>query len=256
MHRAQSYINTQVKPLLPQNGFKSSNLSAPQATGLRQAVLDDAYSYMYSGAVSIAEAINALDRSLYTWATVKLYYSVFYLARSLIACSGTAIVYDGTKCFSVNCRPGASPVKRDGSTHKAVLGAFGSILPGNPLLSQPIDNMDAPEWLMARREDANYKNARFYEPAIPAHFAYISKVGIRKSISAYINDDVFLYTFDPEHAMLALPVEALKLCLVEITACAPPKNTTVEDAKFLSTLFQDRNGPIADIIKLINTALK
>lgn len=250
MHLAQKYVNDHLKGL-PGTEFRNVVLDASQATGLNQALLKDAYSYMYSGCVSIADAVQALDRSLYTWATVKLYYSLFYLVRSLIATTGTAIVYEGTKGFTITCLPGESPKKREGTTHKATLAAFKMVLPHNKLFSQPIDTIVAPDWLMARREEANYKKSRFSEPAPPEHFKYIASKGVRRAVETYVDDDTFLYAFQPQHAMLALPIEAFKMALEKIGSVSEAKFMPENDANYLQSIYCDNSGPIDKITAMI-----
>jgi hypothetical protein len=206
---------------------------------------------MYSGTVSIGDAVQAIERSMYTWATVKLYYATFYLARALLALNGTGLIYDGTKPYSWDGLPGAIPTKRDGPTHKVVLNTFSAILPKNPLLSQPINSIGALQWLMQRREEANYANARFSEPNAPKHFTLIAQEGVRRVISAYVRDDTFLYAFDPQHAILALPIEALKQVIKRSLAGGSSTTMNPDDRKYLAGLYFDKAGPLADIAALL-----
>lgn len=247
MHQAQSYIDTTIRIAAGNTKLANVPLSATQSAALRLALAADASAYVYSGAISIADAIRALDQSLYTWATVKLYYATFYLSRSLLASQGTAIFYDGTKPFSWQSLPGAIPVKRDGPTHKAVLSTFSAVLPNNPLLSQPIGTTEALSWLMQRREDVNYSNARFCEPDSPDHFTFISREGVRRPISAYVQDNSYLYAFDPEHAMLALPIQALKLSLLPRAGRSP---LSIAEKKYIASLYFDKTGPLAELVGL------
>lgn len=226
-------------------------LSASQAAALRQALGRDARDYLYSGIVSIGEAVQAIDRSLYTWATVKLYYAVFYMIRALLAEHGTAIFYDGTKPFSWNSIAGSMATKRDGATHKVVLMSFQSVLPTSPLLSQPIGGQGALDWLIKRREEANYTNPRFSEPSAPAHLDLIARSGVRKSVSAYLRDSTLLYAFDPENAILAFPIEALKLVLRSKAAGGAGITLTEDDRKYLAGLYMDKTGPLAEAVNLI-----
>ena len=59
-----------------------------EATTLAASLRDDARDAIYSGVLSIAEAIQGLDRQLYSWTTVKLYYSVCYFARAALGLHG------------------------------------------------------------------------------------------------------------------------------------------------------------------------
>jgi len=251
MHQAQRYVDLHIRPVAPNGKLSLVALSATQATGLSLALTRDAVDYLYSGTISIGDAVQAVERSLYTWATVKLYYAVFYLSRALLALNGTALVYEGSKPFSVACAPGATPVKRDGPTHKAVLTAFASVLPNTPLLSQPIGATPALEWLMQRREEANYTNARFCEPSAPAHFKVIAHAGVRRSISAYMHDTSYLYTFDPQHAMLAMPIEALKEVIKLFALNGAANLISADDRRYIASLYCDKTGPLPEIVALL-----
>lgn len=249
---AQSYVDSQLRVVAPGGKLSNLALNSAQATGLKLALDTDMKSYLYSGVVSIGDATQAIDRSLYTWATVKLYYAVFYLARAMLAVNGTAVFYDGTKPFSWNCSAGAMPVKRNGPTHKAVLSTFSAVLPSNPLLSQPIDSIDAMDWMMKLRESANYMNARFCEPNAPKHFEVIARSGVRQSVAAYVNDKTYLYTFDPQHAMIALPIEALKQVLNQHAKSKTGNALNVDEFRYLASLYFDKSGPLPDMLALLN----
>ena len=251
MHQAQKYVDGHIKPTAPQGDkLETVALSAAQATGLRQALATDAADYVYSGAISIGDAVQAIDSARYTWATVKLYYAVFYLARGLLASHGTAIVYDGKKPLSWESAPGTMPTKRNGTTHKAVLSSFVAILPTSPLLSQPIGSAQPLDWLMQRREEVNYKNARFCEPSAPKHFELIAREGVRKSISTYIRDTSYLYTFDLQHAMLAFPIEALKQIIKLCSTIGAGNSFNAEDRRYVASLYFDKKGPLSEVAAL------
>jgi hypothetical protein len=250
MHQAQSYIDNVLRPLAPANRLANVSLTSAQATSLQLALKKDAGGYLYSGIVSIGDAVQALDRAMYTWATVKLYYSLFYLLRNILAEHGIVLFYDGKKPFSWSCKAGQMPVKRDGPTHKAVLSTFSDVCPNSILISQPIDRYAALDWMTHRREEANYTNAKFTEPLPPAHFLKVSQEGVRRSTSAYSKDDSFLYAFDPEHAILALPIEALKKALSLVSAKG--EGVAEEERRYLAGLYFDKAGPLSEIVSLIN----
>jgi hypothetical protein len=252
MHQAQNYVDNHVKALSPGTKINVLTLNSSQASGLAQALKLDAADYAYSGVVSIADAVQAVERSLYTWATVKLYYSVFYMTRALLAAHGTALIYENSKPYSWSSVAGAVPIKRDGPTHKVVLSSFKLVLPNSPLVSQMIGLKEPLEWLMERREEVNYKNSKFSEPDAPEHFNFIAKNGIRRSISAYVKDSKYLYAFDPEHAILALPIEALKLLLKPKISGGGDNPLLGVNRKYLASLYGDRAGPLTEIVSLLN----
>ena len=249
MHHAKSLIST----LGAGNTFLNRPLTIAEAGKVEQLLLIDATNYLYSACVSIGDALQAIDRALFTWATVKLYYSSFYLLRSLLALSGYALVFDDSKPKTLKCKPGETPTALGGSakgSHQAVITYFTRIFPQSPLLSQEIDNEKPYKWLMLRREEANYSSGRFGDPQCPPHFAAVARHGVRRSTADYISDSSYLYVFDPDHAIIALPIETLKHAVshsnLDITA-----NVDEVTQRFFRLLFADRSGPMRDVLALL-----
>lgn len=123
---------------------------------------------------------------------------------------------------------------------------------GSLLLSQTIGADEPFGWLMAKREAANYKTARFSEPSPPTHFVNVERHGVRRLVGNYVADDTHLFTFDPDHAMLAFPIETMKLAL-DALRNAGAAGLVPSDAAFLSSQCFDRAGPIAEFRRLIVT---
>lgn len=248
MHHAQSQIGSMGSG----GGFLDRPLSAREATNIEQLLRVDATNYLYSACISIGDALQGIDRSLYSWATVKLYYSCFYLLRSLLALSGRVLLYDVTKPRTLICRPGEAPISLGGArgTHQAVVTYFAKSFPNSSLLSQDILGEAPFNWLMHQREEANYAAGRFGDPQCPTNFLSIVRSGVRRSTAEYISDTTYLYAFDPDHAILALPLETLKQVLahpnLDINA-----NTEGEAQRLLRSLFADKAGPMRDVLALL-----
>lgn len=248
MHHAQSQISSMGSG----GGFLNRPLTAREATNIEKILRVDAANYLYSACVSIGDALHGIDRSLYTWATVKLYYSSFYLLRSLLALSGRVLLYDGTKPRTLMCKPGEVPVAFGGTrgTHQAVITYFTRSFPNSPLLSQDIHSEAPFKWLMLQREEANYATGRFGDPQCPKAFSTIVRSGVRLSTAEYVSDKTYLYAFDPDHAILALPIETLKQTIahpnLDLNAIAD-----ADAQRFLRSLFADKSGPIRDVLALL-----
>ncbi|ROP73894.1 hypothetical protein EDF74_3330 [Stenotrophomonas rhizophila] len=246
MHQAANFLH-QLAGQTPASQLPP--MAAPAAQTLRQALLTDAMGYSYSGVVSAGDATQAIQRALYSWATVKLYYSAFYLARAMLALDGTAIFYMGKTPYSWRAVAGTTPVKLAGTTHKAALSVFESTFPTNTMATQQVAGKGALDWLMHCRENVNYGSPRFTEPDPPKHFARIADIGVRRAISAYLKDTQSLYAFDPDHAMLAMPFEALKQFL-SMARAANVKAIKDADSPYLQTIFSDDKGPLAEVANL------
>ena len=249
MHHAQSLVQT----LGTGGSFLDHPCSTTEASRVDSLLQIDASNYLYSACVSIGDALQGIERSLFTWSTVKLYYATFYLLRALLALSGRALVYDGSKPRTLLCKAGESPGSLSGKirgTHQLVIAYFEKSFPNSPLLSQEISNEKPLEWLINRREEANYSTGRFEEPNCPSHFNSILRTGIRKATSGYIADHTYLYAFDPDHAILAFPIEVLKVTLAH-PRINMTSNTSIDSQRFFQSIFSDRSGPLVDIISLL-----
>jgi hypothetical protein len=253
MHKAQDFISA---CLLPVNASVLATtthaLNMSEATSLSHCLMNDAVSYLYSSTISVGDAVRGINCLLLTWATVKLYYATFYALRSLLALDGIGIFYVGSRPFAVEARAGSLPVKRNGPTHKVVIDEFRARNTDPYLLSQPIGFDDPLNWLMLKREEANYKNAKFSEPTIPDHFRVIVQSGIRLSIKEYLQDIAGTYLFDPDHAILAYPLSTLKRVYDRCRLQGIETNTG-EEIGYITKLFSDSKGPVPEVHNLLKT---
>ena len=62
--------------------FKTHVLSRDEANQLKVLLQQDAIDFFYSAVVSFSEGIDDIYLKRYSWATVKFYYSIFYLLRT------------------------------------------------------------------------------------------------------------------------------------------------------------------------------
>lgn len=197
-------------------------LNESQAVRVEDAILDDkiasniidsmrmdASGILFSGCVTFLDAIRGIQCGYFSWSTVKLYYSVFYAIRSILAGNLVAIFYQGRKAYSLELAAGKSPRRENGVTHEIVWKVFSRNFL-NIYLNNEIDSICSYEWMKKLREESNYKNAKFLEPNLPTWFSYIDRYGLTNSISAYLEDDSMLYAFDKDHAILAYPIECLR----------------------------------------------
>lgn len=216
----------------------------------------DASGYFYSAMISIADACNGLRCSYYSWATCKLYYSLFYSVRGLLALRRRGLVYIESRPYLVEATPSTnirqlSGVEARGGTHGAILNLFRRSAPSHILESQPIDGCNALTWLKERREEVTYGHARYLDPSNPCWFSFAYRNGIRKVINAYTSSDAKLYAFDPDHAVLALPILAANCLSCEfLEEKAPALNNT--DTQSIMSMFADEYGIISSAKKIFN----
>ena len=249
-HQAQAYISTLIPGTSSASAIQNHVLNLMQANCLLNYLKSDALSYIYSAIVSIGDATVSIRKDLFTWATVKLYYATFYAFRASLALDSICIFYIGKKPYALEVNPGKTPVKRDGQTHQIVLNEFRRRQPGHFLLSQQIALEDPLNWLVNKREEANYRNAKFCEPNVPKHFEKIINYGLRQSIKEYLLDSSDLYIFDPDHAILAYPLRSLQL-VYEKMLTVPNFHLKDDEVNYLCQLFRDQKGPIPEMYDLL-----
>jgi hypothetical protein len=249
MHSSQSYLkNIGYSPPLSEAKFRP--LIPGEAVALKNCIQDDGAKTLYSATVSIADALRGLREGFYTWATVKLYYAVFYTARCQLALGNIALFYiDRTPC-TILASPGATLERQSGTTHQVVLDQFARIFHTSEFLSQPIDSKPPLEWLRERREDANYKNPRFVEPNDSSYFRGVVKEGVRRATLAYLNSAGITYAFDPDHAMLAFPLRFWRDAVSKAKTAGIP-DTIADEIVFLTKVFRDEDGPLSELMRVI-----
>src|SRR5579863_665081 len=247
MHKAGAYLVGLLGPATKNRRIVTARaMSAAESNALQAALKQDARDYFYSSCLTYCSSLFGLTESQYTWSTVKLYYSVFYALRCELALNGICIFYVKASPFTLRAIPGAFPKIERESTHKTVLATFEREFGAGALLSQNI-GLDSPlRWLMERREEANYKVACFPDPTAPRHFEEVEKNGLRSVLSTYIEDKSHVYTFDPDHAMLAYPTKVL-LSVGQSIASASLSLSPIERS-YLKKVARDSSGPFTNFL--------
>lgn len=189
---------------------------------LQQKLKTDINSSFYSSMVTFSEAINSLRNGYYSWSGVKLYYAAFYAIRGILAKNGICIFHFGRKSQWVKITDYLTPQNPPNganNTHKIGFALFRRFFTNHILCSQEIDGQPPFEWLMEQREFLNYKTAKFPDPLRPACFNDGIESQLDHFLQTYISDSEYQYTFDPDHALIALPIAVLKH-IKEIPICS------------------------------------
>lgn len=248
MHRAQNYFDCHINAAQPALVPSNITLNPVHASNIKRELEIDAKSYAYSSIVSIADALQGMQHSFFSWSAVKLYYALFYALRAALAAENYALLYytAGQKKtpYLLECSPGCNPEKKSGNTHKVVLDIYEALHPASPMVTQLIEHKKPFNWLMERREEANYKNGRFPDPAAPKIFAKIATTKLRQNIAAYIEDGANQYAYDPDHAVVALPVAAAILVRKMFKQSNPPIQLDQGEIDYLASIFRDKHGVI------------
>lgn len=235
MHSASVYLTSIGKLHI------GASLGLVERQSLDMRLQEDAESYCQAAIVSFCDALRGLSQGMYSWATVKLYYSAFYSLRARLAISGVCLFYDGTRGRIVTTDASSVVVAaRSPSTHKTVFARFRTQFPNDRFISQTIGTIDSLDWLVQKREEANYGQGRFSEPVAPQHLLGPTSHDFHHWLAAYLTDD--LYIHDEDHAMVALPFRLL-LDLRSRLGNLGLAPLTAPEVLFIRSFLQDANGP-------------
>ena len=213
--------NQHVRCQIPKTKYEQTILTKQQAYDIKNLLADEIGPYYYKALLSYMESIIALENKLFSWATVRLYYSVFYSIKAYLACKDIAILRAERKLFYVKAKENET-IKRcaDTTDHKGTILTLAKLYRNNDmLLSNNIDNMDVYQWMMKKREEVNYKDIDFHDPNAPDFWGKlnneIEQQGIKDIVDKMVNDN-WLYCFQDEYAVLGIPTKRIVLTVDEI----------------------------------------
>jgi hypothetical protein len=209
----------------------------------------DANDSFYCACVSVMDGLRGIDAEFYTWSTVKFYYSVYYSIQSILAWNGIVVFRPEKAPFRVRATVGEYPIFLEGQgSHKPMLDCFRQLKPTHQILSQDIDLVDGPQWMMEKRESANYHASRFCEPTVPEHYEKIADLGVRKAIVAYLDSDAL--AFDKDHAIVSFPIMVLK-CASDVAKANGGAEIDDDEMEFLRKKSRERNSALAPMLTFV-----
>lgn len=201
--------------------YEQTKLTQQQANDIKDLLVNEIASYYHKSLLSYMESIVALNNKLFSWATVRLYYSVFYSIRAYLACQNIAILRAERKLFYVRAKENENIRKCDDTTdHKGTILTLSKLYKNvDKLLSNEIDNTDVYRWMMKKREEINYRDLDFHDPNAPDFWRTlnmeIKKNGIKAVVDTMVKDE-WLYCFQEEYAILGIPTKRIILTVDEI----------------------------------------
>ena len=102
-----------------------------------------------------------------------------------------------------------------------------------------IDGIDVYQWMMRRREEVNYKDMDFHDPDAPDFWSELNNEICRYGISAVVDkmvNDLWLYCFQDEYAILGVPTKRLVLTVDEIHKFGKVLNISNEKKELIDTM--------------------
>ena len=243
MHSANAYLLSVAKIDV------GSHLSSDERQALNLRLMNDAKDYYQASLVTLVDGLRSIQSGFFSWATIKLYYSVFYAVRSRLAIAGECIFYDGNHPRFLGSSAAAAVTKLKGNTHQCVLSKFSSLAPYDFFLSQEIAGSAPLMWLEERRVEVNYRQSRFSEPSPSEFLQYAASTDLRQMLASYAAEDVYIH--DQEHALVAFPFRLLIDLRSRLLARAvTPLNQA--ELKFLSEQIRDKAGTIIAMKPLLS----
>lgn len=199
--------------------IKNTPLSSSVINTIKTVREDDIKNLYFNGLLSIVEAVKGVTQGNYSWPTVKLYYSCFYLLKCSLICNDIVLLKQGRNVFYVQLVANETFKKvpaQHKSDHHSTIWLYNQFYDGSDiLLTNDINGKNTHEWMEKKRVEINYQHDKFQEPYPPYFWeeidAQIKSKNISKVFSKFLRDDVFLYTFQEEYAILAVPIKRLVL---------------------------------------------
>lgn len=196
--------------------FKQYQLTTDNVLELKEALAEDSNDYYYNGLISLLEGLISASLKRYSWATVKLYYSVFYFLRSSFASKNYCLMRAKSMFrlkLETNEKVFTTGNKKYNSTHGGTISHYCDIYSSEPLLTNNIDfngdEINIYAWMENIREIVNYRSRSFYEPSYLDFWEEINKVIDNNKFYELIENIIknpLEFCFQEEYAVIAIPL--------------------------------------------------
>lgn len=234
---------------LAQQTFSAHILSLSEADDLQNHLTIDANDFYYKGVLSLCQACSGIQSNQYSWATVQLYYALYYLIRCSLASRKIAIVRLRSLWY-LKARNGEIPQNitgRDGnSTHKGTIKVYKTLFQNSDKLhSNDIQGKNGYIWLLECRERIQYRERVFHDPSHPDIWGEIvldiAMLGLNEVLTRYIDDAEYAYCFQYDHACLAFPIRRLVLTKQDMLNAGIEIVFSSQQETFLRTILDNHN---------------
>ncbi len=254
--RCESILNCNLPEQWHIAEFKNLQLNASQAWLLSTDLIEDSKDLYFKGILSFFEAIKSINEGLFSWATVKIHYSIYYFLRCTLAANGIAIIRQKS-LFYLKAIDGEKPVtkgnRKYNTDHSGTINYYNELFSSDILLSQTIDSINVYEWIMNRREQINYRERSFNEPDHSDFWDYIAvqvKSGRLDKLVKDYHSDPFILCFQEEHTMLAVPFKRALLTRDKLFNEGIDISLSTNQIKFLTSLLPTKNR---ELFKLLDS---
>ena len=238
--------------------FKEHCLSDADIDLLKPLLKKDALDFFYNAVISFSEGIDSIYLKRFSWATVKLYYSVFYLLRTSMACKNIALLRNHSM-YRLRLKRGEKPYttgnKKYNSTHSGTIAHYKDVFAGSDiLLSNKIDDMDAYQWMEEAREIINYRDVSFRDPECLEIWVKYKESLDNGELGILFdkiqNDTSYVFCFQEEYAIVAIPIKRLQQTIADMSSCGLLKQFQITKKEYFETIIKSeyRNLHLIDDI--------
>lgn len=229
-NRTQEYIESEIDPTYDpldddrskRKAFQQKSelfmFSTCQKINIRSYLEQDAYDYLFSAFVSFFNGIQNICENNYSWSTVELYYTMFYLFRTKLHLEGIAI-FRASQMYYLDTKNSDKirtiDKKKYSNTHEGTIKLFEKFFGKTDITYTNTVEYNIPiEWMKEKREIVNYLSVEFLEPKFFPYFEkFSSALKVKESTIKIINDNSF--AFQEEFAILGLPLLLFKEIIVD-----------------------------------------
>ncbi len=202
------------------------NLSQSDVATLKSNLTTDCVDYFYNGLVCFSEGFYNAYFKRYAWATIKLYYSLYYFMRTSLATQNYTLLNLGS-IYRLKISRGETPFgsnhNKYKSTHGGTISHYKETFTNKDiLLTNSIGTSESTyDWYKEAREIVNYKKIPFCNEAsfinewnVFNNFSSNNKID--ELIGILLNDRRHLCTFQEDYALISIPINLLKQTISNI----------------------------------------
>ena len=233
------------------DAFKNYSLTGDNVIELREELKKDSFDYYYNGLISLLEGLSSASKKRYSWATIKLYYSIFYFLRASFASKDYCLMRAKSMYrlkLSSNEKVFSTGNKRYNSTHSGTINHYCDVYPNEVLLTNNIDfngdEVNIYKWMENIREVVNYRACSFYEPSFLDFWDIINRLvenRLFNDIIEKIINDPLSYCFQEEYAVIAIPLARYKYTTKDFDTYSSMPHFVDKKINFLTELFPECN---------------
>lgn len=221
----------------------------------RNAKANDIIHFYYKSLLCFSEGLAACLRKNYTWATIKLYYSVYFGLRCSLLCRDIVLVRAARHLYKFRLIAGAQYEKPDDMTdHGGAIKTYIALFRSTDFFcSNPLEGINSYIWLKECRDIVNYRDEIFHDPDTTALWssinAEITARGSKNVLTDFVNYRG-TYCFSPDFAILATPFNRMLVVAQEVKNEISERLVTIQKEWIRGILQQNISQEYIDILLL------